>query len=77
MHWDKRYGYGPRVEIPKARAVDLRRRIKQLTTRNAIQGPHAAEIIRLKSEGVTPTEIASRLCIGRASVSGAECVERG
>ena len=37
MHWDKRYGYGPRVEIPKARAVDLRRRIKQLTTRNTIQ----------------------------------------
>jgi hypothetical protein len=37
MHWDKRYGYGPRVEIPKARAVDLRRRVKQLTTRNTIQ----------------------------------------
>lgn len=37
MHWDKRYGYGPRVEIPKAQAVDLRRRIKQLTTRNTIQ----------------------------------------
>ena len=29
---------------------------------------HAAEIIRLKSEGVRPTEIASRLAIGRASV---------
>ena len=28
----------------------------------------AADIIRLKSEGVRPTEIASRLGIGRASV---------
>ena len=35
MHWDKRYGYGPRVEIPKAKAADLRRKIKQLTGRNA------------------------------------------
>jgi len=24
MRWDKRYGYFPRVEIPKAKAVDLR-----------------------------------------------------
>jgi len=28
----------------------------------------AAEIVRLKEQGVTPTEIASRLGIGRASV---------
>jgi DNA invertase Pin-like site-specific DNA recombinase len=28
----------------------------------------AAEIIRLKEQGVTPTEIATRLGIGRASV---------
>src|ERR1019366_5336957 len=27
MRWDKRYGYGPRVEIPKATAADLRRTI--------------------------------------------------
>ncbi len=33
MRWDKRYGYFPRVEIPKAKAADLRHRIKQLTGR--------------------------------------------
>jgi group II intron reverse transcriptase/maturase len=31
MRWDERYGYGPRVEIPKAKAGDLRRKVKQLT----------------------------------------------
>jgi RNA-directed DNA polymerase len=31
MRWDKRYGYFPRVEIPKATVADLRYRIKQLT----------------------------------------------
>lgn len=34
MRWDKRYGYGPRVEIPKAKAADLRRKVKLCTTRN-------------------------------------------
>jgi RNA-directed DNA polymerase len=37
MRWDKRYGYGPRVEIPKAKAADLRWRIKQLTKCNTTQ----------------------------------------
>ncbi|TGQ30880.1 group II intron reverse transcriptase/maturase [Mesorhizobium sp. M00.F.Ca.ET.216.01.1.1] len=36
MRWDKRYGYDPRVEIPKAKAVDLRRKVKQLTKRNSV-----------------------------------------
>jgi RNA-directed DNA polymerase len=36
MHWDERYGYGPRVEIPKAKAGDLRRKVKQLTGRNTL-----------------------------------------
>jgi RNA-directed DNA polymerase len=31
MRWDQRYGYFPRVEIPKATIADLRHRIKQLT----------------------------------------------
>jgi hypothetical protein len=31
MRWDKRYGYLPRVEIPKAKASDLRHKIKLLT----------------------------------------------
>src|SRR5579863_8710809 len=34
MQWDKRYGYGPRVEIPKAKAADLRRKVKMLTRGN-------------------------------------------
>lgn len=34
MRWDKRYGYFPRVEIPKATVADLRYKIKQLTRRN-------------------------------------------
>jgi RNA-directed DNA polymerase len=33
-HWDKRYGFGTRVEVPKAKAADLRHRVKQLTGRN-------------------------------------------
>ena len=37
MRWDERYGYGPRVEIPKAKAGDLRRRVKQLTGSNTTQ----------------------------------------
>ena len=34
MRWNKRYGYGPRVEIPKAKAGALRRVVKQLTRGN-------------------------------------------
>ena len=37
MRWDKRYGYFPRVEIPKAKAADLRRKVKQLTTSTTTQ----------------------------------------
>lgn len=36
MRWNKRYGYGPRLEIPKAKAADLRRKVKQLTKRNTV-----------------------------------------
>lgn len=36
MRWDKRYGYGPRVQIPKAKAADLRHKVKQLTKRNTL-----------------------------------------
>jgi hypothetical protein len=35
MRWDQRFGYYPRVEIPKAQVVDLRYRIKQLTGRDS------------------------------------------
>ena len=34
MRWDKRYGYFPRVEILKAKAADLRHKIKVLTKVN-------------------------------------------
>ena len=36
MRWNERFGYGPRVEIPKAKAIDLRRKVKQLTKRNSV-----------------------------------------
>ena len=32
--WNKCYGFGTRVEVPKAKAADLRHRVKQLTGRN-------------------------------------------
>jgi RNA-directed DNA polymerase len=33
-YWNKCYGFGTRVEVPKAKAADLRHRVKQLTRRN-------------------------------------------
>ncbi len=35
MKWDDRFGYSPRIEIPKQKVKDLRYRIKKLTTRSA------------------------------------------
>jgi hypothetical protein len=37
IRWHARYGYTPRVEIPKAKIVDVRYRIKQLTRRERVQ----------------------------------------
>lgn len=34
--WDRRYGYSPRVEIPKNKAANLRYKVKQLTCRSTI-----------------------------------------
>jgi RNA-directed DNA polymerase len=34
LRWDPRYGYTPRLEIPKTKRSDLRRRVKRLTGRN-------------------------------------------
>ncbi len=34
MRWDKRYGWTPRIEIPKAKTADLRYKVKQLTGRS-------------------------------------------
>ncbi len=33
-HWNKCYGFGTRVEVPKAKAADLRHRVKKLTGRD-------------------------------------------
>ncbi|MGG6897400.1 group II intron reverse transcriptase/maturase [Rhizobium sp. BR 315] len=33
LRWDRRHGYHPRIEVPKAKAGDLRRKIKQMTSR--------------------------------------------
>ena len=38
MHWDKRYGYGPRVEVPKGKAAILHHKVKQLTRSDSISG---------------------------------------
>ena len=37
LRWGRRYGYSPRVETPKARARDLRYKVKQLTGRSTTQ----------------------------------------
>jgi group II intron reverse transcriptase/maturase len=34
MRWDRRFGYCPRIEIPKAKAQDLRYKVKRLTGHN-------------------------------------------
>ncbi|HZD53055.1 MAG TPA: group II intron maturase-specific domain-containing protein [Woeseiaceae bacterium] len=34
--WDRRYGYSPRVEIPKGKAANLRHKVKQLTRRSTL-----------------------------------------
>ena len=33
-HWNERYGFGTRVQIPKAKVADIRYRVKQLTGRD-------------------------------------------
>ncbi|WP_247750761.1 MULTISPECIES: hypothetical protein [unclassified Rhizobium] len=48
-HWDKRYGYGPRVEIPKAKAVNLRHKAKQLMQRDSISVSLGEKLRRVDS----------------------------
>ncbi len=36
LRWDKRYGYWPRVEVPKEKIKDLKYRLKQKTKRNRL-----------------------------------------
>jgi RNA-directed DNA polymerase len=47
LRWDDRWGYWPRLEIPKDRIADLRRRIKHLTTRARRNLPLGAVIDEL------------------------------
>jgi len=36
MRWDDRFGWSPRIEVPKTKAADLRYKVKQLTTRQTL-----------------------------------------
>jgi len=36
MRWDERYGFTPRIEIPKTKILDIRYRIKQITSRRNV-----------------------------------------
>lgn len=36
MRWDRRYGWTPRIEIPKEKVLDLKYKVKQLTNRSTI-----------------------------------------
>jgi hypothetical protein len=37
MYWDERYGWTPRIEIPKEKVSDLKYKVKQLTGRSTTQ----------------------------------------
>jgi len=37
MYWDERYGWTPRIEIPKEKVADLKYKVKQLTKRSTTQ----------------------------------------
>jgi group II intron reverse transcriptase/maturase len=45
--WDNRFGFSPRVEIPKQKILDLRYRIKQWTTRKTTMWPLAKLLRKL------------------------------
>jgi RNA-directed DNA polymerase len=45
--WDERYGFTPRIEIPKAKILDLRHRIKQLTLRSSTPLPLSAVLYKM------------------------------
>ena len=45
--WDNRFGFSPRVEIPKQKILDLRYRIKQWTTRKTTLWPLAKLLRKL------------------------------
>ncbi|MFC1610023.1 reverse transcriptase domain-containing protein, partial [Myxococcota bacterium] len=50
LRWDPRFGYTPRIEIPKAKQLDVRYRVKQMTKRN-----RALEPLERKLQELNPT----------------------
>src|SRR5262249_22550070 len=44
LRWDERFGFMPRIEIPKLRAADLRRRVKQLTVNRRANLPLSRQL---------------------------------
>ena len=61
IKWDDRYGYSPRIEIPKQKVEDLRRRIKNLTTRSTLTWSLErllGRLIRYYAAGATTTGFA-------------------
>jgi len=49
MKWDNRYGFSPRIELPKRKASDIRYRIKQWTTRSTTTWPLATLLRKINS----------------------------
>jgi len=37
VYWDERYGWSPRIEIPKEKVADLKYKVKQMTKRSTVQ----------------------------------------
>lgn len=62
VHWDKRYGYGPRVEIPQAKAANLRHKVKQLTQRDSISVSLGEKLRGVKCHHKRMGELLSLLC---------------
>ncbi|MBU6296961.1 MAG: group II intron reverse transcriptase/maturase [Alphaproteobacteria bacterium] len=47
VQWDKRYGYCARVQIPKSKSRDLRRKVKECTGRSNARGTLGAKLQEL------------------------------
>jgi len=64
--WDDRFGFSPRIEIPKQKVRDIRYRIKQLTTRTTT-GWSLAKLLR-KMNPILRGYVMSSLMWYRSSV---------
>ena len=67
VKWDNRYGFGSRVEIPKRKVLDIRYRIKQLTTRTATKWP-LAKLLREMNPILRGWANFYRFCIGAKNI---------